>query len=244
MTTNSSQPGRYVRYIPIDEREPQSSVRALILARASDPSAPLADLESQVRQSLAFVKAMGWTLIHPDDPYAYADTKSGTHRVRRPALTQTLKMAQQDKVDVIVCLKLARIDRKAPRRVWAMETAAQFGVEFRFVNHPQTRGRLPEGELAAMQRFIEDMYDEREAKEIVERLSPGKLQRYVDGLPHGGSTGPDYGYAPGERRYKRGKPMGLLTWVEDTTVPAGQSTRKRTGSAGCSTSPMQPPSPT
>ncbi len=153
-------------------------------------------------------------------------TKSGTHRVRRPALTNALKMAQQDKVDVIVCLKLARIDRKAPRRAWAIEAVAQFGVEFRFVNKAETRGKLPEGELADLQRFIEDMYDEREAKEIAERLSPGKLQRYKDGLPHGGSTGPDYGYAPGERRYKRGKAMGLLTWVKDEAVPDGQSRSK------------------
>jgi site-specific DNA recombinase len=220
------------RYIPIDDRIPQSTVRALILARTSNPGGGPADVESQVDQSLAFVRAMGWTLIHPDDLYFYTDAKSGMRRVRRPALTAALKMAQQDKVDVIVCLKLARIDRKAPRRSWAIETAAQFGVEFRFVNHAETRGRLPEGELAELQRFIEDMYDEREAKEIAARLSPGKLKRYEQGLPHGGRAGPLYGYAEGQRRYKsdrtdgRGRPMGLLTWVIDESKAAPMAASK------------------
>src|SRR5258708_22076364 len=101
-------------------------------------------------------------------------------------------MAQRDEVDGIVCLKLARIARKTPMRYWAMETAAQFGAEFRFVNHPQTRGKMPDDEVAQLKRFIEDTYDEREAKEIVARLSPGKLARYEQGLPHGGRNGPLY----------------------------------------------------
>jgi len=211
--------------VPIDERDP-NTVRALILARTSNPSGTQEDVESQVDQVYAFIRTMGWHLIHPDDLYAYAETKSGMRQVRRPVLKQVLRMAQQDKVDVIVCLKLARIDRKPPKRYHAMQAAADFGVEFRFVNHPETRGRLPEGEAAELKRFIEDMYDEREAKEIVARLSPGKRKRYEQGLPHGGRAGALYGYADGVRRYKgehegrQGRPLGLLTWVIDADKAA------------------------
>ena len=222
MTTTSTE--RTV-YVPIDERDP-ATVRALILARTSNPSGTQEDVESQVDQCYAFIQKMGWHLIHPDDRYAYAETKSGMRPVRRPVLKEVLRMAQQDKVDVIVCLKLSRIDRKAPRRYYVMQLAADYGVEFRFVNHPETRGKLPEGEVAELKRFIEDMYDEREAREIVARLSPGKLKRYEQGLPHGGRGGALYGYADGVRRYKgehegrQGRPLGLLTWVIDADKAA------------------------
>jgi DNA invertase Pin-like site-specific DNA recombinase len=217
MTTTSTE---RTMYVPIDERDP-ATVRALILARTSNPSGTQEDVESQVDQCYAFIQKMGWHLIHPDDHYAYAEMKTGMRQVLRPVLKEVLRMAQQDKVDVIVCLKLSRIDRKAPRRYYVMQVAADYGVEFRFVNHPETRGKLPEGEVAELKRFIEDMYDEREAREIVARLSPGKRKRYEQGLPHGGRGGALYGYADGVRRYKgehegrQGRPLGLLTWVID-----------------------------
>src|SRR5467141_2777057 len=103
MTTTSTE--RTV-YVPIDERDP-ATVRALILARTSNPSGTQEDVESQVDQCHAFIRTMGWHLIHPDNLYAYAETKSGMRNVRRPVLKKVLWMAQQDKVDVIVCLKLA-----------------------------------------------------------------------------------------------------------------------------------------
>ena len=100
------------------------------------------------------------------------ETKSGMRQVRRPVLKQVLGMAQRGEVNIILCLKLARIDRRMPMRYAAMQTAKEYGVEFRFVNHPETRGKLPEGEMANLQRFMDDMYDEREAKEIVARCPP------------------------------------------------------------------------
>src|SRR5262249_31453042 len=184
MATNEAR----IPYIPIDERDP-STVRALILARTSNPSGTQEDVESQVRQCCTFIKEMGWYLIHPDNFYAFAETKSGMRQVRRTVLKKVLAMAQREEVDVIVCLKLARMDRQPPRRWAAIQMAKDAGADFRFVNHPATRGKLPDGEVADLQRFIEDMYDKREAKEIVDRLSPGKLARYTQGLPHGGRAG-------------------------------------------------------
>jgi hypothetical protein len=65
------------------------------------------------------------------------------------------------------------------------------------------------------------LFDEKEARVIVDRLMPGRLVRYQQGLPHGGGHGPDYGYREGERRYKlgrdgrKGRPLGCLTWAVD-----------------------------
>ena len=208
------------RYIPIDQRD-QSTVRALILPRTSKPGGAEDDVKSQVEQSLQFIQQMGWKLIHPEDPYKYMDTKSGMKRVRRPALDQAHKMAEREEVDVIVCLDPKRLNRKPDRRYWAIYVAERFGAEFRFVVYPETRGKLPDDEAAYLKRAFEDWQAEREAKDIVDRLTPAKLMRHELGLPHGGSNGPNYGYKAGIRGYKtlrgggQGRPMGLLTWEID-----------------------------
>jgi hypothetical protein len=68
-----------------------------------------------------------------------------------------------------------------------------------------------------LEQFKDDLYDEKEATEIAERLSPGRLKRFEDGLPHGGGNGPNYGYKSGERRVigKSERPMGVLNWKID-----------------------------
>jgi hypothetical protein len=61
-----------------------------------------------------------------------------------------------------------------------------------------------------------DEFGQAEAEKIADRLGPEKQRRYEMGLPHGGSNGPCWGYAPGERRVGRGgRPAGLLSWVVD-----------------------------
>jgi DNA invertase Pin-like site-specific DNA recombinase len=202
------------RFVDIDDREP-SSVRALIFARTSDPGADPEEVESQIRQCKEFIDDMHWTIIHPDNLFAYVETKSGVKRVRRPMLKQVLRMAIKGEVDVLVCTRLARIDRKEGKRLQALETARDYGADFRFVRYADNRGKLPEGVEAKLRQFAEDFYDETEAREIAARLSPGKMARYRDGLAHGGRAGPLYGYKPGERKYRHNKPMGLLTWEKD-----------------------------
>jgi hypothetical protein len=207
-------------YVPIDEREP-SAVRCLILARTSNVGGTDDDVASQVDQCAAFIKTMGWHLLHPDDLYRYSEHTTGMRQVRRPVLRQVLQMAARHDVDVIVTLALARIDRQKARRYHAIQTALDYGVEFRFANRAETHGKLPDGAIGLLQELSDDLYDQKEAEKIVERLTPGRLKRYALGLPHGGRSGPNYGWRDGERKYKgahegrHGRPLGLLTWVVD-----------------------------
>lgn len=208
------------QYIPIDERDP-ASVRAVILARTSNPGGSADDVESQIAQCRAFLARMGWTLIHPDGSLAYIETKTGVRQVRRPVLDSVLALAQQGALDVIVTTTPARIARKKSLRYAAIETASRFGCEFRFAARAESAGKYPGGIDGLLEQFKDDLFDAEEARVIVERTTPGRLARYAQGLPHGGRTGPDYGYAEGERRYKqgrdgrRGRPLGCLTWEID-----------------------------
>src|SRR5690348_6019823 len=208
------------RFVPIDDR-PSSSVRALILARTSSTGGSADDVTSQVEQCLAFVAQMGWTCIHAADPYRYVETKTGVRQVRRPVLDRVLALAQQGAVDVVVCLTPARIAREKTQRYSAIGTAQRFGVEFRFASRAATAGKYPGGMDGLLEQLKDDLFDEQEAKTIVERLTPGRRARYTQGLPHGGGAGPDYGYTEGERRYKtgrdgrKGRPLGCLTWSVD-----------------------------
>jgi hypothetical protein len=173
-------------------------------------------MTSQINQCHRFIETMGWTCIHEDNWYAFAESKTGMRQVERPVLDLVLGMAHRHEVDVIVCLDLKRIDRKKHRRYQAIQNALDFGAEFRFVCFPETNGKLPEGELAEIQRFLQDLHDEKEAVEINARMTPQREARYEQGLPHGGRYGPAYGYAPGERTVTRlGRPKGLATLVED-----------------------------
>lgn len=202
-----------IRYIPIDERD-RSTVRAVILARSSNPGARPEDMESQVTQCADFIRDMGWRLAFP--PYSFTESKTGMRNVERPVLDKVLKLAMDDEIDVIVCLRLARIDRRPGRRYQAVETARDYGVEFRFPKYAADRGRYPGGVAGLLEQFRDDIVDEQEAKNIHERMNPGRMRRFEDGLPHGGANGPNYGYTPGERSATRhGRPKGVLKWEVD-----------------------------
>ena len=81
-----------VQYIPIDDRE-QSTVRAVILARSSNPSARPEDMESQVTQCEDFVRDMGWNLAFP--AYTFTESKTGMRNVKRPVLDEVLNLAMR-----------------------------------------------------------------------------------------------------------------------------------------------------
>jgi DNA invertase Pin-like site-specific DNA recombinase len=203
-----------IQYIPIDDRD-QSTVRAVILARSSNPSARPEDMKSQLDQCEDFVKDMGWNLTFPAD--TFTESKTGMRNVKRPVLDEVLKLAMRGEIDVIVCLRPARIARRAGKRYQAIETARDYGVEFRFPKYAAARGKYPGGVEGLLEQFKDDLYDEKEATEIADRLSPGRLARFRAGLPHGGGNGPNYGYKSGERRVvgKSERPMGVLKWEID-----------------------------
>ncbi|MGO8948944.1 MAG: recombinase family protein [Ktedonobacterales bacterium] len=208
MSTTTNQ----TELIPIDQRDP-ASVRAVILARSSDPGAKPEDMKTQIDRCVAFIAKMGWTLVA--DPNTYAESRTGMHNVAHPKLDAVLKLAIAHAIDVIVCSELDRIDRKEELRYYAIYTAHEYGVDFRFENMPPD-GKMPEDIMGKMYMNIMQLFGEIEANRIHERLWPAKQARYEAGLPHGGRAGPLYGYASGERTLgKHGKPMGLISWVID-----------------------------
>ncbi len=198
-------------YIPIDDRDP-ASVRAVILARSSDPSAKAEDMREQVLQCQEFIAEMRWTLTF--EPFTEA--KTGMRNVARPVLEEVLRLAARGEIDVIVCKAMECVARTKGRRYQVIETALDYGVEFRFVEFKQHNGKMPDDPGMRMWIAFKEEFGEFEAEQIADRLMPAKRRRYEEGLPHGGRSGPLYGYAPGERRMgKHGKPMGLLNWVVD-----------------------------
>jgi DNA invertase Pin-like site-specific DNA recombinase len=151
----------HTEYISIDDRD-QSTIRAVILARSSDPGARPEDMASQVEQCAEFIREMGWMLAFP--PYAFAESKTGMRNVERPMLDKVLKLAMGDEIDVIVCLRPARIDRRAGRRYQAIQTAMDYGVEFRFPKYAADRGKYPGGIAGLLEQFKGDLFDEQEAR--------------------------------------------------------------------------------
>ncbi len=208
-----TQHGTRAAYIPLDQRDP-AGVRAAILARSSDPGAKADDMREQVLQCREFIAAMGWPLV-PDDR-VFTEAKSGIRNVARPVVDAVLALAARGEIDVIVTREWERVARVSARRHQIVMTAADFGVEFRFANLAATQGRMPDTLESRITRAVLEELGQAERDKIVERLTPAKLRRHADGLPHSGPNGPLYGYAEGERRIgKHGKPMGLLTWVID-----------------------------
>jgi DNA invertase Pin-like site-specific DNA recombinase len=210
-------------FIPIDRRDP-ASVRAVILARSSDLSARAEDMRGQVEQCRDFITRMSWTLAF--DAYSFTEAATGMRHVRRPVLDEVLRLAAAGEIDVVVVREPERIARSEGRRWQAIQTAADFGVEFRFANRPPD-GKLPQDKQQKAFGALQSYFAEAEAERIAERLRPEKLRRLVDGLPHGGRGGPSFGYIPGERREgKHGGPMGLLSWrIDDGPTGTAQVVR-------------------
>jgi hypothetical protein len=135
--------------------------------------------------------------------------------VARPVLDEVLKLAATGQIDVIVCREFERLARTKGRRWQAIQTALDYGVEFRFANLAPD-GRLPRGGEAGLMVLFKEWMAEAESEKIADRLGGPLRRRFEDGLPHGGSNGPLYGYGEGIRRQGRhGRPLGLLTWVID-----------------------------
>lgn len=204
---------RYTAYVPLDERDP-ATVRTAILARSSDESATPEDMADQVKQCHDFITAMGWQPTPAE--HIFTEAKSGIRNVERPIIDQLLALAKSGAMDVVVAREFQRVDRKKMRRYQIIQTALDYGVEFRYANRAEDDGKEPDTRESRLIRDLLEEMGEIERDIIVERLGAYKRQRYVDGLPDGGRYGPLWGYAPGERRLaKHGKPMGLLSWVVD-----------------------------
>ena len=173
--------------VPIDQRDP-ASVRAVILARES--TGP--NVDTQISRCLEFVSERGWTLVA--DAYAFAERDtSGIKKVPRPVLNAVLMLAEQRKIDVIVCSEYERVDRLADRRAVWKATAEKFGCEFRFANLPPT-GKLPDTMESRIVGAVRDVMGELEAARLRERTLPGMMRRAEAGLPGSGRSGPAYGY--------------------------------------------------
>jgi DNA invertase Pin-like site-specific DNA recombinase len=179
--------GERAVYTPIDQREP-ASVRAVILSRESDGP----DVATQVKRCLDFIKERGWTLVA--DPYQFAElSTSGIKKRPRPVLAAVLALAEQHKIDVIVCSEYERVDRNSDRRAVWKATAEKFSCEFRFANLPPT-GNLPDTMESRVIGAVRAVLGELEAARIRERTLPGLMRRVEEGLPFGGRTGAPYGY--------------------------------------------------
>lgn len=199
-------------HVPLDARDP-STVRAAILARSSDLGAKPKDMAEQVKQCQEFIASMGWPAPPPDR--IFTEAKSGVRNVDRPVIDAVLALAQAGAIDVVVCREWERVARVKGRRYRIVETARDYGVEFRFANLAQDRGRMADTLETRTYRDVLEELGEAERNKIVERLSPGKRRRQVEGLPHGGRGGARYGYRPGERRVVHGRQAGCLTWEVD-----------------------------
>src|SRR5690348_3190623 len=189
-------------YVPIDKRD-QASVRAVILARTSNPGARDDDVETQVSRAEELIARKGWRLVR--DRRAFAEKRSGRRNVERPVLDAVLALAQHDEIDVIVCSEFERVSRVKMRRWAAIATALEFGVEFRFANL-LPNGKLPDTREGRMYLSMAEEFGEMEAERIRERTEPGLARRRAAGLPGSGSAGPPYGYkwrpkGEGQRSY-------------------------------------------
>jgi DNA invertase Pin-like site-specific DNA recombinase len=201
-------------HILLDDRDP-ATVRAVIYARSSDLGSKPKDMTSQIERCKEFIADMGWPSV--PDHYIFTEAQTGMRNVARPVMDKVLELVVQHRIDVIVCSEWARVHRVNGWRYKIIKTAEEFGVEFRFEAFKETRGKLDEKDPATIiMRGVYEALDEIERNKIVERLSPMKFRRYTDGLPHGGSAGPLYGYKEGTRAVgKHGRPAGLLTWDVD-----------------------------
>jgi hypothetical protein len=186
-------------YTPVDQRDP-ASVRAAILSRESDGP----DVATQVKRCLAFINERGWTLVA--DPYQFAELNmSGVKKRPRPVLAAVLALAEQRKIDVIVCSEYERVDRNSDRRAVWKAIAEKFGCEFRFANLPPTGNLLDTMESRTI-GAARAVLGELEAARLRERTLPGLMRRVEAGLPLGGRAGAPYGYRwrakrPGEKTY-------------------------------------------
>jgi DNA invertase Pin-like site-specific DNA recombinase len=184
--------GNRTKHIPIDERDP-ATVRAVILARVSDPGAKDITVESQVDACRAFQEAHGWRLLDTANYHGiYAEKKSGYLHVERPMLAEVERLIIRREVDVVVVLNFERLARDTERRHAALYTARKYGVEYRFAELPPD-GKLQQSGVDRLLASVLDAYGEINREKIVENTKRGRAKRAVLGIPPSGRGGAPYG---------------------------------------------------
>jgi DNA invertase Pin-like site-specific DNA recombinase len=173
---HSGKRSEHTTFIPLDQRDP-ATVRVAILARSSDTSAKPEDMEGQVRQCEEFVAEMGW----PPARYVFTEAKSGIRNVERPIIDQLLALCKRGEVDVIVAREFQRVDRTKVRRYQIVQTAADFGVEFRYANLASEGGKMADTWEWRLIRDVVEELGEIERNTTVERLGAAKRRRFEDG---------------------------------------------------------------
>jgi DNA invertase Pin-like site-specific DNA recombinase len=178
-----------VPHVPLDQRDP-ATVRAVVLARMSDPNAKDMSMETQIEACEAFIARMGWPkpTLGP-----FTDKASGFYNVEREGLAEVERLISQRAVDAIVTLNFERLARSMERRYAALYLARRFGVEYRFAEIE------PDGKYApdAMGKMIADVmeaYGELNRQKTIENMKRGKAKRTALGFPSGGRGGAPYGF--------------------------------------------------
>jgi DNA invertase Pin-like site-specific DNA recombinase len=193
-----------VPHIPLDKREP-ATVRAVILARVSDPGEKDVTVEQQDDVGKPFIARMGWRYCG-----TYSDKRSGFLNVRRQGLDEVERLIQRRDVDVVVVMNWERLARKVERRYAALWLARKYGCEYRFVELLPD-GKLPDTTEAKIQAAVMEVFGEIEREKIIERTKRGRLKRATLGLPSGGRGGATYGFQVA----REGEPYSV--WMEDET---------------------------
>jgi DNA invertase Pin-like site-specific DNA recombinase len=181
-----TKPGKRTTFTPIDGRDP-STVRAVILARVSDPNATDDTVKSQITPCEQFIARMGWRHCG-----TYADKRSGIYRVRREAFEEVEDLIRRREIDVVVVLNWERLDRRDDARKAAVYMAERYGVEYRFVEF-KPDGKLANTPEAKAYAGFKQLFGEIQRDYIVANTQRGRQDRVDQGIPGGGSDGPPYG---------------------------------------------------
>lgn len=183
------QRSKRLTHLPLDQRDP-ATVRAVVLARMSDPTAKDIGIESQVEACERFIAKMGWPkpVLGP-----FYDKASGYYHVERPALAEVEHLIAQRAVDVVVCLNFERLSRNLERRYAAIYLARKHGVEYRFAEL-EPDGKLPDTLESRLIGPVLEAYGELNREKIVENTTRGRDKRAALGVPTGGSDGPPFGF--------------------------------------------------
>jgi DNA invertase Pin-like site-specific DNA recombinase len=183
------QKSKRITHIPLEQRDPRT-VRAVVLARMSDPNAKDVSMEGQVEECEAFIERMGWPkpTLGP-----FTDKASGYHRVERPALDEVERLIAKRAVDVVVVLNFERLARDLVRRYAAIYHAEKYGVEYRFAEL-KPDGKMPDTMESKIYLPVMEAFGMMSRQKIVDDTKRGKAQRVAMGYPSGGRGGPPYGF--------------------------------------------------
>jgi len=179
--------GKRVAHISIDNRDDPTTVRAVILARVSDPDAKDITVESQIDACRDFITRMRWQHIG-----TFSDKRTSIYNVVREGLDEVERLIQQRAVDVVVVLNWERLARREIQRNAALYHAEKYGCEYRFVEF-KPDGKLPDTPEFKALAAVRGLYGELNRAMIVANTERGRAQRTATGVPSGGRDGPPYG---------------------------------------------------